>query len=132
MNSSLASGLAAAAILFGFLFTGFWWSLDRELKFNPSQRHFKPGYLLLFASVAFVGYLGLVAPLRDASRSMPELTDPYHGVSLGVIAVLGYMLTEFAHYSIFQRTKYTTRLEWIFLGMTLLTLAGVIMLFAKY
>ena len=31
------SGVAAAAILFGFLFAGFWWSLNRELTLSPAD-----------------------------------------------------------------------------------------------
>jgi hypothetical protein len=119
------SGVAAAAVLFGFLFAGFWWSLNRELTFKVSDRHFKPGYVLLFASVAFVGYFGLVAPLREAAQVHGSLKSTYYGVTLGVIAVIGYMLTEFAHYSIFQRPKYTTVLEWIFFVVTAILIAYV-------
>ena len=118
------SGVSAAAVLFGFLFSGFWWSLNRELKFNPAQRHFKPGYALLFLSIAFVGYFGLIVPLREASRipNQGYLKSTYYGVTLGVVALLGYMLTEFAHYSIFQRLKYSTPLEWVFFVVTIIVL----------
>jgi archaellum biogenesis protein FlaJ (TadC family) len=116
------SGVAAAAILFGFLFAGFWWSLNRELTFEASQRHFKPGYALLFVSVAFVGYFGLIAPLREAAQVQPALKHTYHGVTLGIVAVVGYMLTEFGHYSIFQRPKYTTPSEWVFTALTVIAL----------
>ena len=117
------SGVAAAAVLFGFLFAGFWWSLNRELTFNAQDRHFKPGYALLFASVALVGYFGLIAPLREAAQVQPVLKHTYYGVTLGIVAVIGYMLTEFAHYSIFQRPKYTTPLEWAFAALTGVVLA---------
>ena len=115
------SGISAAAILVGFLFAGFWWSLDRELNFKTEGRHFKPAYALLLLSIAFVGYFGLVVPLREASRS-PQyayLKTTYFGVTLGLVAVLGYMLTEFAHYRIFQRLKYSTPLEWVFFIVTI-------------
>ena|SRR6266513_2124580 len=112
------SGVAAAAVLFGFLFAGFWWSLNRELTFDVSQRHFKPGYALLLLSIAFVGYFGLIAPLRDAARVQPALKDAYYGVTLGTVTAIGYMLTELAHYRIFQRPKYTTGLEWVFAILT--------------
>jgi hypothetical protein len=124
------SGVGAAAVLFGFLFAGFWWSLNRELTFKPEQRHFKPGYALLFLGIAFVGYFGLIVPLREASRlpTYGYLRSTYYGVTLGVIAVLGYMLTEFAHYRIFQRLKYSTPLEWVFflITMVVLLVLGVI------
>lgn len=116
------SGMAAAAVLFGFLFAGFWWSLNRELTFKISERHFKPGYALLFASVALVGYFGLIAPLRKAAQVQPLLKQTYYGVTLGIVAVVGYMFTEFAHYSIFQRPKYTTPLEWVFTVATVMAL----------
>jgi hypothetical protein len=118
------SGISAAAILFGFLSTGFWWSLNRELEFDPKQRHFKPGYALLILSIAFVGYFGLIVPLREASRlpSYDYLKTTYFGVTLGVVTVIGYMLTEFAHYSIFQRLKYSKPLEWVFFLVTILLL----------
>jgi hypothetical protein len=113
------SGISAAAVLFGFLFAGFWWSLNRELTFKPEQRHFKPGYALLFLSLAFVGYFGLIVPLREASRLYGHLKTTYYGVTKGVVAVLGYMLTEFAHYSIFQRLKYSTYSEWVLFLVTI-------------
>ncbi len=116
------SGVAAAAVLFGFLFAGFWWSLNRELTFKAPERHFKLGYALLFASVALVGYFGLIAPLREAAQAQPVLKHTYYGVTLGIVAVVGYMLTEFAHYSIFQRPKYTTPLEWAFAALTAMVL----------
>jgi len=122
------SGIAAAAVLFGFLFAGFWWSLNRELTFEPPERHFKPGYALLFASVALIGYFGLISPLREAAKVQPILKHTYYGVTLGIVAVVGYMLTEFAHYSIFQPPKYTTPLEWVFAAATIVGL-GLLGLF---
>src|SRR6266436_291221 len=119
------SGVSAAAVLFGFLFAGFWWSLSRELTFEANQRHFKPGYVLLFLSIAFVGYFGLIVPFRAASHlpTYAYLGRPYYGVPLGVISLVGYMLTEFAHYRIFQRLKYSTSLEWVFFCITVVVLA---------
>jgi hypothetical protein len=118
------SGVSAAAVLFGFLFAGFWWSLNRELTFKPEQRHFQPGYALLFLSMAFVGHFGLIVPLRDASHvpAYGYLKSTYYGVTLGVVSALGYMLTEFAHYSIFQRLIYSTSLEWVFFFITVVVL----------
>ena len=118
------SGISAAAILFGFLSAGFWWSLNRELGFKPKQRHFKPGYALLILSIAFVGYFGMIVPLREASQLSTHgyLKTTYYGVTLGVVTVLGYMLTEFAHYRIFQRLKYSEPLEWVFFLATIVLL----------
>lgn len=113
------SGVAAAAVLFGFLFAGFWWSLNRELTFEVSERHFKPGYALLLLSIVCVGYFGLITPLRDAARVQPALKDAYYGVTLGTVTAIGYMFTELAHYRIFQRLKYSTRLEWVLFTLTI-------------
>jgi hypothetical protein len=125
------SGVAAAAVLFGFLFAGFWWSLNREVGFDEEDRHFKPGYALLFASIAFVGYFGLVEPLRAAADANASLKTTYYGVALGIVAVIGYMLTEFAHYRIFQRPKYTTPLEWTFFIGTCIALASLGFVFLR-
>ena len=45
-------------VLSGFLFAGFWWALNRELTFDPSQRHFKPGYALLILTMILLGTSG--------------------------------------------------------------------------
>ncbi len=55
--------VTGSSILFGFLFTGFWWALDRELKFEPQERHFKLGYLLLFVTMAILAIFGVLRPL---------------------------------------------------------------------
>jgi hypothetical protein len=123
------SGVAAAAVLFGFLFAGFWWSLNRELTFDVSQRHFKPGYALLLLSIVFVGYFGLIAPLRDAAGVQPALEGTYFGVTLGTVTAIGYMLTELAHYRIFQRLKYSTRLEWALFTLTVAAVAYLVLRF---
>lgn len=119
---SFSAVLATSAILFGFLFSGFWWSLNRELEFPPEERHFKPGYALLIGSTALVGYYGIALPLREAAEATPQLAGTFRGVVLGLVAVVGYMLTEYAHYSVFQRPKYTTPLEWVFFLGTLVVL----------
>lgn len=31
--------LTAAIVFFGFLFAAFWWTLNRELAFDPEMRH---------------------------------------------------------------------------------------------
>ena len=59
-----ASVLTVSSILFGFLFAGFWWSLNRELKFPPTERHFKLSYALLVLGMGILGYFGIIAPLR--------------------------------------------------------------------
>lgn len=106
--------VTASSILFGFLFAGFWWALDRELEFEEKDRHFKLAYLLLFFTMAALAVFGVLGPLRSLIPSRP-----FGGVVVAVIGVFGYMLTEFGHYSIFQKPKYTTKFEWAFFGLTI-------------
>ena len=110
--------LTASGILFGFLFSGFWWALNRELKFKPDQRHFKPGYFLLLASMCLVGYFGLIVPLNLIVEQDPSLAVSRDGFVLVLVVLLGYILVEFGHYSVFQLPKYTTKSEWIALAST--------------
>ena len=121
-SSQLTTVLTVSGILFGFLFAGFWWSLNRELTFKPNERHFKFGYALLLLSMVLLGYFGIITPLRKLANADPSLTGSYRGVMLAVIGVFGYMLTEFGHYSIFQRPKYTTVAEWVFFVLTLMAI----------
>ncbi len=118
--SSASSILTISSILFGFLFAGFWWSLNRELGFKPEERHFKFGYVLLLFSMGLLGYFGIVAPLGSLASADPALVPSYNGVVLAMIVIYGYMLTEFGHYRVFQLPKYTTRSERVFFLLTLL------------
>jgi hypothetical protein len=42
MDESSKALLTVSGLLFGFLFTAFWWILNRDLRFKPENRHFKP------------------------------------------------------------------------------------------
>ncbi|MBK7771477.1 MAG: hypothetical protein IPI48_13425 [bacterium] len=119
--------LTVSGILFGFLFAGFWWSLNRELSFEPQDRHFKFGYVLLFLSMALLGYFGIVLPLQSLVSAEPALVPSYRGILLALIGTFGYMLIELGHYSVFQRPKYVTRLEWLFVILTLITLSALVL-----
>src|SRR4051812_2416611 len=92
--------VTAASILFGFLFAGFWWALDRELKFVSEQRHFKPAYALLLITMALVALVGLLSPLHKIATADPTLKVPIAGVAAGIVGVFGYMLTELAHHGV--------------------------------
>jgi hypothetical protein len=61
--------------------------------------------------MGLLGYFGIIIPLRSFANIDPSLVTSYRGVFLALIGVYGYMLTEFAHYTIFQRPKYTTTAE---------------------
>lgn len=112
--------VTASSILFGFLFAGYWWSLNRELKFEPDQRHFKYGYVLLIAAMVILAIFGIILPLRIAARDDTTISSALPGIILALICVLGYMLTEYGHYRIFQKPKYTTRFEMVFFWITVI------------
>ena len=112
--------VTASSVLFGFLFAGFWWSLNRELKFEAPMRHFKYGYILLVAGMSIVAVFGILIPLRTATRTDPTLTTPFYGISLGMICIFGYILTEYGHYRIFQKPKYATKSEKILFWLTVI------------
>lgn len=114
-----------SSILFGFLFAGFWWALDRELEFKPKARHFKFGYLLLLISMATVAVFGILVPLREASQQNTLISTAYPGIVITIVGVFGYMLTELGHYSVFQRPKYTTRSEQVFFWLTIAAMASL-------
>jgi hypothetical protein len=40
-GDSVRATLPFSSILLGFLFAGFWWTLNRELTFKAEERHFK-------------------------------------------------------------------------------------------
>jgi len=65
-------------------------------------------------------------PLGRLASVEPELRWTYRGVVLSVVGILGYMLTELGHYSIFQRPRYTTKIEWVWFGATLAVMAGLL------
>jgi hypothetical protein len=117
--------LTASSVLFGFFFAGFWWALNRELTFKPRQRHFKYGYVLLLLSMALLAWFGIVQPLRSVVAQDPSLAPGLYGVTVALVGVFGYMLTELGHYSIFQRPKYATGAERFFFWLTLLAITGI-------
>ena len=116
--------VTAASILFGFLFAGFWWALDRELKFKAEERHFKYGYALLLGTMAVVAGFGIIRPLRLMATNDPSLSIAYAGVVIAFIGIFGYMLTEFGHYSVYQKPKYVTGSERFFFWLTVGGMVG--------
>ena len=119
---ALSLVVTASSILFGFLFAGFWWALDRELKFLPPERHFKFGYLLLLVTMAIVAIFGILRPLWTLVAADPGYLASYTGLVIAIVGVFGYMLTEFAHYRIFQWPKYITPSEYFFFGLTIVSM----------
>lgn len=111
--------LSVSGILFGFFFTGFWWALNRELEFDPEDRHFKFGYILLFGSMVLLAIFGIIIPLQTIIVSEPHLIWSFRGVILTLIGVFGYMIAELGHYSVFQKPKYTEPIEKIAFYLTI-------------
>ncbi|HEX5760870.1 MAG TPA: hypothetical protein VF121_16905 [Thermoanaerobaculia bacterium] len=125
--SPASAVLTVSGVLFGFLFAAFWWSLNREIAFKAEERHLKLGHLLLLGTLGLLGYFGIIVPLGLLAAEQQALRMPYRGVVLALIGIYGYTLTEFGHYSVFQRAKYRTPLEWAFFSLTLLAMAGVVL-----
>jgi len=117
--------LSVSGVLFGFFFAGFWWSLNRELEFEPGSRHFKPSYALLLLSMGLLAYFGIVKPLESLTINRPSLAWSCRGVVLAIIGILGYMTTELGHYDVFQLPKYTTRIERIVFAVTLIGMVAL-------
>jgi hypothetical protein len=97
MDESSKALLTVSGLLFGFLFTAFWWILNRDLRFKPENRHFKPATGMLITSLVLLGVFGIVAPLKQAAKANPALLWSYRGVLLALLSVLGYMLTDLGH-----------------------------------
>ena len=124
--------ITVAGVLFGFLFAGFWWALNRELTFKPEHRHFKPSLLLLLLSMAILAVFGVLVPLVSLSTTQGDLAWPFRAVALAVVGVFGYMLTEMGHYNIFQRPKYSTWQEQFFFYTTLAIMAALCVIWSLF
>ncbi len=118
--------VTAASILFGFLFAGFWWALDRELKFPQEQRHFKPAYALLLATMLLLAVFGVLLPLQSLIDDNPSLRPPVAGIAAGLVGVFGYMLTELGHYSVYRRPIYYGRYERFIFVVTVISMLALV------
>jgi hypothetical protein len=112
--------LTVSGVLFGFLFAGFWWALNRELTFKLSERHFKLGTGMLLVGMVLVAIFGIVLPMKSVAGSDHVLVLSYRGIAVALVLVFGYMLTELGHHGIFQTPKYTTKSEWVCFAAALL------------
>ncbi len=110
MNPS-ANLLTVSGILLGFLFAGFWWILNREVKFKPEERHFKLCYWLIFASMASLALFGVLMPLHRLMGDSRWDRVCGAGVTAAIVLAFGYMFGELGHYSVFVRPHYITRAE---------------------
>jgi len=119
--------LPVSSILLGFLFAGFWWTLNRELTFKAEERHFKLGIGLQLVGMVMLAIFGVVLPMRAIAYSNPGFLLDYRGVVLALIVIFGYMLTDLGHYGVFRWPKYRTRPEkFLFTGTLLMVLAMIV------
>jgi len=126
IDSGAREVLPVCSILLGFLFAGFWWTLNRELSFKAEDRHFKLGITLLLLAIVMLGVFRVVLPIRQIAYTNSVFLLDYRGVVLALITVFGYMLTDMGHYGLFKLPKYTTNSERILFAATLVTVLGLI------
>jgi hypothetical protein len=126
-GDGVRAALPVSSILLGFLFAGFWWTLNRELTFKPEERHFKLGIGLQLVGMVMLALFGVVLPLRALAYANPGLLLDYRGVVLALIVIFGYMLTDLGHYGVFKWPKYTTRPEKLLCAGTLLVVFALIL-----
>ncbi len=126
IDTAIRAALPVCSILLGFLFAGFWWTLNRELTFKVEDRHFKLGIGLLLVAMLMLAVFGVVLPLRAIAYANPAFLLDYRGVVLALVTVFGYMLTDMGHYGVFKLPKYRTASEKALFVATLLTVLGLI------
>ena len=126
-GDSVRATLPVSSILLGFLFAGFWWTLNRELTFKAEERHFKLGIGLQLIGMVMLAVFGVVLPMRAIAYANPGFLLDYRGVVLPFIVSFAYMLTDLGHYGVFKWPKYITRPEkFLFAGTTLMVLAMIV------
>ena len=125
---ALSTVITTSGVMFGFFFVGFWWTLDRELKFDPAGRHLKLGVVLLFAAMVVLAILGIMMPLHRLAQLNPDLQWAFRGMAVALVGIFGYMLTELGHYRVFQLPKYVTPSEALFFFLTLAGAAALLLL----
>jgi len=123
-GDGVRANLPVSSILLGFLFAGFWWTLDRELTFKAEERHFKLGIGLQLIGMLMLAIFGVVLPMRAIAYSSPGFLLDYRGLVLAQIVIFGYMLTDLGHYGVFKWPKYITRPEKFLFAGTMLMVLG--------
>lgn len=126
LGDGVRTTLPVSSILLGFLFAGFWWTLNRELTFKPEDRHFKLGIGLQLLGMLMLAVFGVVLPMRAIAYANPQQLLDYRGVVLALIVIFGYMLTDLGHYGVFKWPKYETRPEKFLFAATLLAVLALI------
>src|SRR5215469_16427434 len=83
-GDSVRATLPVSSILLGFLFAGFWWTLNRELTFKAEERHFKLGIGLQLIGMVMLAVFGVVLPMRGIAYSNRGFLLDYRGVGFSV------------------------------------------------
>jgi hypothetical protein len=131
MKTDMQSLLTVSGILLGFLFTGFWWLLKREVSFGKDGRHFKLCYWLIFVAMLLLGICGVIVPLHALTADSSAAYACFVGVTVALILVFGYMFAELGHYDVFQTPHYVTKSEKLVVVVTAaiaLTVAALLLL----
>ena len=71
LGEGARTALPVASILLGFVFAGFWWTLNRELTFKMEDRHFKLGIALQLLGMVLLAIFGVVLPMRAIAYASP-------------------------------------------------------------
>jgi len=85
IDSGAREVLPVCSILLGFLFAGFWRTLNREPSFKAEDRHFKLGITLLSLAVVMLGAFGVVQSIRQIAYTNSAFLLGYRGVVFGVV-----------------------------------------------
>ena len=125
IDSGAREALHVCSILLGFLFAGFWWTLNREFSFKAEDRHFNLGIALLLLAMV-LGVFGVVLPIRQIAFRNSAFLPGYRGVVLALITVFGTMLTDIRGYGLFKLPKYRTNSERMLFAATLVSVLGLI------
>jgi hypothetical protein len=126
IDSGAGEVLPVCSILLGFLFAGFWRTLNREPSFKAEDRHFKPGITLL--SRGGDAWCVRSSSVYSANRLYEfSLSSGLSGSGFWRCSlVLGHMLTDIGHYGLLKLPKYRTNSERMLFAATLVTVLGLI------
>jgi predicted ABC-type exoprotein transport system permease subunit len=123
--------VTVSGVLLGFLFSGFWWILNREISFDPEGRHFKLCYALIFTAMAILAVFGVVIPLYGMTVNHGSAYWCFVAVTTALVLLFGYMFGELGHYRVFRKPHYITTSEAVAVTLTvILAIATVAVLIA--
>jgi hypothetical protein len=119
--------VTVSGVLLGFLFTGFWWILNREVSFDPAGRHFKLCYALIFTAMAILAVFGVVVPLYGLTVNQSGAYWCFVAVTVALVLLFGYMFGELGHYGVFRKPHYVTASEAVVVILTVILAVATVM-----